>query len=81
MTLPAPLPPQLLPVHQDNSVAARVQRRRDFRRLFQPVNAERYVPQAYDNQFVPADLVGPFDQLLDDPENAERAGASHADPS
>jgi len=76
-------PPELAVEHQENTQAARVQRRRDFRLTFAPPT--RYVPQPYENRFVDedpgTDLTAQLLDLIENPQNAERLGAAHAEPS
>lgn len=84
-------PPQLLTPVVENTVAARVARRRAFRRMFSLADEARgYVPEPYENRFA-ADEAAPellgddlTDSLLaviDRAANEERAGDVLPDPS
>ncbi|GAY12072.1 hypothetical protein [Pseudonocardia sp. N23] len=80
-------PPELLPERQDNTQAARVARRRAFRRQFDLApEARGYVPAPYRNELPEApeagdDLTGQLLDVIEQHTNGERAGAASADPS
>ncbi|GAA4849449.1 hypothetical protein GCM10023403_10200 [Pseudonocardia benzenivorans] len=87
-------PPELLPVHQENSVAARVGRRRDFRRMFTLApEARGYIPRPYENALTGDTYIEPIGAslpgddlitLLDHIEAAgdgDRAGDALSDPT
>lgn len=88
-------PAELLPVHQENTVTARVTRRRNFRRMFTLApEARGYIPRPYENALTgdtyiePIGASLPWDDLtdsllevIDRAMNAERAGDVLPDPS
>lgn len=83
-------PPQLLTPTVENTVAARVARRRAFRRMFLLADEARgYVPEPYENRFADEaapellgdDLTDSLLAVIDRAANEERAGDALPDPS
>ncbi|GJF06555.1 hypothetical protein [Pseudonocardia sp. D17] len=85
-------PPQLLTPTVENTVAARVARRRAFRRMFLLADEARgYVPEPYRNRLTEAqrepepelgdDLTDSLLAVIDRAANEERAGDVLPDPS
>lgn len=74
--------PQLLPVHQENTAAARVGRRRAFRLAFRLApEARGYTPAPYVNQDVPDEYQPDGLTQSLSPENAEGPVPTSTDPS